>query len=73
MLKLNSALSMNSRKLQNNTLELICNLWKQIPLFSINIHLVHVLFCNLIESFVFVPLHTHNLGSNQHDHIGNTP
>ena len=35
-----SALSMVSNLLQDNTLDLNCNLWNQIPMFIINIHLL---------------------------------
>ena len=35
-----SALSMVSNLLQDNTLDLNCNLWNQIPMFIINMHLV---------------------------------
>ena len=41
-----SALSMVSNLLQANTLDLNCNLWNQIPMFFINMHLVFQ-FCNL--------------------------
>ena len=41
-----SALSMVSNLLQDNTLYLNCNLWNQIPMFIINMHLV-VQFCTL--------------------------
>ena len=35
-----SPLSMVSNLLQDNTLDLNCNLWNQIPMFVINMHLV---------------------------------
>ena len=41
-----SALSMVSNLLQDNTLDLNCNLWNLIPMFIINMHLVFQ-FCNL--------------------------
>ena len=35
-----SALTIVSNMLQNNTWDLNCNLWNQIPVFIVNIHLV---------------------------------
>ena len=64
-----SALSMVSNLLQDNTLDLNCNLWNLIPMLIINMHLAFQ-FCNL----GLCPLHSYLLlGSNQQDPIGNKP